>query len=82
MSQVRNLKRRRMTTVKNRRIELKLTQKQVADIARISERQYIRIENGERLTNVITAYRIAKALNGTIEDCFKDILTHTDKVVK
>lgn len=59
-----------MTTLKNKRIERKLTQKQVAKSAGISERQYIRIENGERLTNILTAYRIARCLNSTIEDCF------------
>ena len=59
-----------MTTLKNRRIECKITQKEIAKQAGISERQYIRIENGERLTNILTAYRIARCLNSTIEDCF------------
>lgn len=61
-----------MATLKQQRIELKLTQKQVAKEVGISERQYIRIENGERLTNIDTAYRIAKLFKSTIEECFKD----------
>lgn len=61
-----------MATLKQQRIELKLTQKQVAKAVGVSERQYIRIENGERLTNIDTAYRIAKLFNTTIEECFKE----------
>lgn len=61
-----------MATLKQKRIEQKLTQKQVAKEVGISERQYIRIENGERLTNIDTAYRIAKLFKTTIEECFKD----------
>lgn len=61
-----------MATLKQKRIEQKLTQKQVAKEVGISERQYIRIENGERLTNIDTAYRIAKLFKSTIEECFKD----------
>jgi putative transcriptional regulator len=61
-----------MATLKQQRIEQKLTQKQVAKEVGISERQYIRIENGERLTNIDTAYRIAKLFKTTIEECFKD----------
>lgn len=64
-----------MTTLKQKRSELGCTQKQVAKEAGISERQYIRIENGERLTNILTAYRIAQYFQSTIEECFKDILT-------
>ena len=65
----------KMTTLKQKRSELGCTQKQVAKEAGISERQYIRIENGERLTNILTAYRIAQYFQSTIEECFKDILT-------
>lgn len=63
-----------MTALKNKRIELGYTQKQVAKESGICERQYIRIENGERLPNVKTAYKISQCFNSTIEDCFIDIL--------
>jgi DNA-binding helix-turn-helix protein len=65
----------KMTTVKQKRTELGYTQKQVAKEAGICERQYIRIENGEMLPNVKTAYRISTYFQSTIEECFKDILT-------
>lgn len=61
-----------MTTLKQMRLNAKITQKEVAKQAGISERQYIRIENGERLTNILTAYRIARMFNSTIDDCFRD----------
>lgn len=64
-----------MTTLKNRRIECKITQQEVAQRAGISVRQYIRIENGERLPNVVIAYKIAHCLNSTIETCFYEYLT-------
>lgn len=61
-----------MTTLKQKRLNANMTQKKVAEQAGISERQYIRIENGERLTNILTAYRIARLFNSTIDDCFRD----------
>lgn len=61
-----------MTALKQRRIGLGYTQEQVAKEAGISKRQYIRIENGERLTNILTAYRIAQCFQSTIEECFCD----------
>lgn len=61
-----------MTTLKQMRLNAKITQKEVAKQAGISERQYIRIENGERLTNILTAHRIARMFNSTIDDCFRD----------
>ena len=64
-----------MTTIKQMRVNAKLTQKEVAKSAGISERQYIRIENGERLTNILTAYRIAQCFNSTIDDCFREYFT-------
>lgn len=71
-----------MTAVKQKRNELGYTQKQVAKEIGICERQYIRIENGEMLPNVRTAYRISQYFQSTVEECFKDILTQYDKVVK
>lgn len=64
-----------MTTLKNKRIALGYTQKQVAKEVGICERQYIRVENGEMLPNVKTAYRIARFFQSTVEECFIDILT-------
>lgn len=64
-----------MATLKQKRLDCKMTQKEVAKRAGISERQYIRIENGERLTNILTAYRIAQCFNSTIDDCFCDYFT-------
>jgi len=70
-----NLKGGKMTTLKQKRVDCGMTQKAVAKQAGISERQYIRIENGERLTNILTAYRIARCFNSTIDDCFRDYFT-------
>lgn len=64
-----------MTTLKQKRLACGMTQKEVAKKAGISERQYIRIENGERFTNILTAYRIAQCFNSTIDDCFRDYFT-------
>lgn len=69
-----------MTTLKQKRIKANLTQKEMAEQAKISVRQYIRIENGERLTDILTAYRIAQRLNSTIEDCFRDYFIIEDKI--
>lgn len=66
-----------MTTLRKRRVASKMTQKEVAQKVGISERQYIRIENGEMMTNVLTAYRIATVLGSTIDDCFQDYFTPT-----
>ena len=64
-----------MTTLKNKRIALGYTQKQLAKEIGICERQYIRVESGKFLPNLKTAYRIAKFFQSTIEECFIDILT-------
>lgn len=69
-----------MTTLKQKRLKANLTQKEMAEQAKISVRQYIRIENGERLTDILTAYRIAQSLNSTIEDCFRDYFTIEGKI--
>lgn len=46
------------------------TQSQIAKIAKISERQYRRIELGEQTPNVDTAQLIAQALQTTVEELF------------
>lgn len=48
----------------------KLTQKQVALLCDISERQYIRYENNDQEPSVRIAIRIAKALDATVEELF------------
>lgn len=70
-----------MSTLKSKRIEKGLTQKQVAKKAGICERQYIRIESGGKTTSVETAYRIAQVYGSSIEECFADILHESDKKV-
>lgn len=47
-----------------------LTQVQVAEKAKITERGYQYYKAGEQVPNVYTAQRIAKALNTTVEDVF------------
>lgn len=46
------------------------TQKQVAELADIAERQYQDYEYGKREPGVRTAIRIARALNTTAEELF------------
>lgn len=46
----------------------KLTQKDMAKILQLSERQYRRIECGKSLPDVRTAIRISKTLNTTVEN--------------
>lgn len=48
----------------------KLTQKQVASLCEISERQYIRYENNDQEPSVGIAIRLAKALGTTVEELF------------
>lgn len=50
------------TKFKSARLEKKLTQKELANLVGISERQYIRIEKGERIPDAITTIRIANVL--------------------
>ena len=60
----------KVTNIKLRRNELGLTQFEVALKAGISYRGYQSIEAGERLPNVLSAQRIAHALNSTVEKLF------------
>lgn len=52
-----------MNLLKQRREELRLTQRQVAERADICLRLYQKYENEERVPNVYAAIRIANALN-------------------
>lgn len=50
-----------------------LTQVQVAIKANVSERSYQDYEAGRRVPNATTAILIAKALNSTVEELFKEL---------
>jgi len=56
--------------LKKQRKNKGLTQVEVAKKAKIAERSYQYIEAGERLPNVLTAIRIAKALQSSCEELF------------
>lgn len=53
--------------LKKAREKTQLTQKEVAKIVGISERQYQYYEREERVPNAVTAVKIAKALKTTVE---------------
>lgn len=55
------------------RTRVGFTQAKVANLAQISERQFMRIENGEQEPKVSTAIRIAEALGIQSFDKFKDL---------
>lgn len=57
-------------TLKIKRIEKKLTQAKLAQMANISERQYRRIETGEQTPSVEVALLLAKALHTKVEKLF------------
>ncbi len=56
--------------LKEKRDEQGLTQVQVSDKAKVTERGYQDYEYGKREPKVRTAIRIAKALNSTVEELF------------
>ncbi|MEK3819638.1 helix-turn-helix transcriptional regulator [Cytobacillus sp. FSL W8-0315] len=56
--------------MKERREELGLTQKQLAEKLKMSEAYINKIENETRNINVVLAIRIAKALEATVEEIF------------
>ena len=60
----------RNNKLKTTRQKQGLTQVQVAEKANITERQYQRYENGERMPKANTAILIAKTLNSTVEELF------------
>lgn len=57
--------------LKKRREELNLTQKQVAQRAKLVESTYQRYEYGAVVPSVIIAMQIAQALESTVEELFK-----------
>lgn len=58
--------------LKERREELHLTQKQVAERVGILYQVYQRYENVNRLPNVKVGIKIAEALETTAEELFRD----------
>lgn len=58
--------------LKIRRLELNLTQKQVAEKVGISERQYIRYEMGAQEPRVLIAIKIAQVFQTTVAELFSD----------
>ncbi len=56
--------------LKEARKKTGLTQVEVAEKAKISERAYQYYESGERLPDVLTALIIADILNSTVEELF------------
>lgn len=61
-----------MNNLKQRRGELNLTQKQVADTLKMDIRLYQYYESGQREPSVRTAIRIAEVLKMPVEKLFKD----------
>ncbi len=59
-----------MNNLKTERDKAQLTQKEVAIKVGISERQYQYYESGARVPSAITAVKIAKSLNTTVETLY------------
>lgn len=62
------------TKLKTTRLQKGLTQKQVAQKAKISVRRYQDYEAGNYAKGIHVSILIAKALNSTVEELFSDIL--------
>lgn len=58
------------TKLRNRRLNVGLTQAEVARAVNIAEQAYQRYEYGKREPAVTTAIKIAKALGCTVEELF------------
>ena len=55
-------------TIKKIRLKKKLTKYRLAKIADVSESLISRVESGERMMNLNTAFKIAKALNVSLDE--------------
>lgn len=68
----RNLKKLKTlgTHIRQIRIEKKLTQEQLADLAGVSENTIVTLESGKLNTTVATCFDIAKALGVETKDLF------------
>ena len=60
--------------LRDRRAYLGLTQRQLARMAGVGKTTITEVEGGDRLPNVVTALRIAKALKTTVESLWEDKL--------
>ncbi len=69
------------TKVKELRIAAKMTQQQLADLAHVSSRTIISIENGQYNPSLMLAYRLAEVFGVTIEElcCLKENKEMEDK---
>jgi DNA-binding XRE family transcriptional regulator len=61
-----------LNRIAERRKELQLTQKQLAEILKLTRSHLNKIENEKKKVNVKLAIRIAQALNTTVEHLFSD----------
>lgn len=61
------------SALKKARLNVDLTQVEVANKVGISERAYQNYEAGKRIPNAYIAQRIAKAVNSKVEELFKEI---------
>lgn len=61
-----------MNRIAERREELKITQKQLAEMLNMSREHINKIENEKKDINVMLAIRIARALDTTVEHLFSD----------
>ena len=59
-------------TIKRARERLELSQRQLAALVGVGKTTIGEIERGERLPNVVTAIRIAKALHTTVEELWSE----------
>lgn len=60
------------TRVKNKRLELNLTQEQLAETVDLSAVYIGQIERGERKMTIDTLVKLANSLNASIEELLKD----------
>jgi DNA-binding XRE family transcriptional regulator len=61
-----------LNRISERRKELQLTQKQLADMLKLTRSHLNKIENEKKRVNVKLAIRIAQALDTTVEYLFSD----------
>ena len=69
------------TKVKELRIQLKMTQQQLADLVHVSSRTIISIEKEQYSPSLMLAYRMAQVFGVTVEDlcCLKENKELEDK---
>lgn len=63
------------TRIKNKRLELNLTQEQLAETVDLSAVYIGQIERGERKMTIETLVKLANVLNSSIEELLKDSTT-------